>query len=167
MAGTTAAYGFPYPTGSDLVRNGDNAMQSLAQAVEDLLDGTFIQFYEDTSSTSQTSTSSSYANKTDTQVTFTTGKSGKFQVILEADLESTNATTTTAVASVDITGSTTVAGADTFSVKNQGVDPIRASVSKWFTGTPSTSTTVTLCIRSAGGANIIVNSARIQVVTVG
>lgn len=34
MAGTTPTFGLPYPTGQDLVRDGDNAIQALAEAVE-------------------------------------------------------------------------------------------------------------------------------------
>lgn len=37
MAGTTPKYGFPYPTGTDRVADGDNAMQSLAVAIENKL----------------------------------------------------------------------------------------------------------------------------------
>jgi len=39
MAGTTPILGFPYPTGTDRVADGDNAIQSLAQAVETNLIG--------------------------------------------------------------------------------------------------------------------------------
>lgn len=38
MAGVTPI-GLPFPTGSDLVRDGDNAMQALAEAVDALLQG--------------------------------------------------------------------------------------------------------------------------------
>ena len=34
MAGTTPKYGFPYPTGTDRVMDGDNAIQALAESVE-------------------------------------------------------------------------------------------------------------------------------------
>lgn len=37
MGGTTPILGFPYPTGSDRVMDGDNAIQALAEAVEDVL----------------------------------------------------------------------------------------------------------------------------------
>lgn len=39
MAGTTNPMGFPYPTGTDRVADGDNAMQSLAEAVDDAMAG--------------------------------------------------------------------------------------------------------------------------------
>lgn len=166
MAGTTTNYALPYPTGSDLLRNGDNAIQSLAEAVENLLDTSFITRTEDTGSSITSTTSTSYANRTDCQVTFTTGASGVFQVILEVDLESTN-TASAAVASVDITGALTQAATDTFSVKNQSLSLLRAGTSKFFVGTPKTSCTVTLAVRSSAGNNAIFNSARIQVVTFG
>jgi len=35
MGGTTSPYGFPYPTGTDRVMDGDNAIQALAEAVDD------------------------------------------------------------------------------------------------------------------------------------
>jgi len=37
MAGSTPVYGFPYPTGTDRVMDGDNAIAALAQAIEDRL----------------------------------------------------------------------------------------------------------------------------------
>jgi hypothetical protein len=37
MAGTTPTYGLPYPTGTDRVADGDNAIQALGVAVEDTL----------------------------------------------------------------------------------------------------------------------------------
>ena len=40
MAGTTAKLAFPYPTGTDRVADGDNAIQALAQKIEDLLAST-------------------------------------------------------------------------------------------------------------------------------
>ena len=39
MAGTTSPLGFPYPTDTDLVSQGDEAIQSLAEAVDDALVG--------------------------------------------------------------------------------------------------------------------------------
>lgn len=38
MGGTTSPYGFPYPTGTDRVMDGDNAMQALAEAVDNHLE---------------------------------------------------------------------------------------------------------------------------------
>ena len=167
MAGTTTDYALPYPTGSDLVRNGDNAIQSLAEAVADLLSGTFITVTEDTTSGTQTTNSTSFTNKTDCQVTFTPGASGKFQVILEAHLDSLNTAATT-VAGVDITGGLTQAATDSFSLKNENTNIVRAGTSKWFTATPGVSTTVTLAIRTTDGSYAAqVVSARIQVATVG
>lgn len=39
MGGTTAPLGFPYPTGTDRVMDGDNAIQALADAVDDYFVG--------------------------------------------------------------------------------------------------------------------------------
>lgn len=40
MAGATVPLGFPYPTDTDLVQNTDEAIQALAEAVDDYIDGT-------------------------------------------------------------------------------------------------------------------------------
>lgn len=37
MSGNTVAFGWPFPTGSDRVMDGDNAMEALAEAIEDSL----------------------------------------------------------------------------------------------------------------------------------
>jgi hypothetical protein len=37
MGGTTPKYGLPYPTGTDRVADGDNAMQALAEKIDDTL----------------------------------------------------------------------------------------------------------------------------------
>ena len=37
MPGVTGAFGWPFPTGSDRVMDGDNAIESLAEAIEDSL----------------------------------------------------------------------------------------------------------------------------------
>jgi len=39
MPGSTPDYGFPYPTGTDRVMDGDNAIEALARAVEDVFGG--------------------------------------------------------------------------------------------------------------------------------
>jgi hypothetical protein len=39
MAGTTPKYALPYPTGTDRVMDGDNAMQALAEAIEGTIAG--------------------------------------------------------------------------------------------------------------------------------
>ena len=39
MAGTTSPLAFPYPTGTDRVADGDNAMQALAEKIDDYLAG--------------------------------------------------------------------------------------------------------------------------------
>ena len=39
MGGTTSFYKFPYPSGTDRLMDGDNAMQSLAETVESVLKG--------------------------------------------------------------------------------------------------------------------------------
>lgn len=39
MAGVTVPLGFPYPTGTDRVADGDNAIQALAEAVDDSIAG--------------------------------------------------------------------------------------------------------------------------------
>lgn len=165
MAGTTTGYGFPYPTGSDLVRNGDNAIQSLAQSVEDLLDGNFIQIFADNNSTTLTTTSSSYSTRSDCSVTFTNGKSGKFAVILTVVTFNSGANNN--FASYEIVGSTTVAaGSDGTVVAGNGTGRSGGSAVRVFTGTPGVSTSVTLAIQTSGGT-MSVPTAYLQVVTLG
>lgn len=175
MSGTTSNYAFPYPTGTDLVRNGATAMQSLADSIDSLIGGSSASgklFYiagSDSTSTAQTTSSATYVSKTDCQVTFTTGASGVFAVILNANL-APSAEAAIVRATVAITGATTVSpsvGSEAgLLVANRNVQLIAGSCIKLFDGTPNTSTTVTLNMASSTGT-ATVNDAFIQVICLG
>lgn len=174
MATTTTNYGFTIPQSSDLVRNGATAIATLGQNIDDFIAGSsatgklFFIAGTDTTSTTQTTTSATFVQKTDCQVTFTTGKSGVFAVILWANIES-SATTARAIVSYDVSGSTTVAAADGRAVVTANTDRGSASVIYLHDGTPSTSTTVTMNMRTttATTTTATVYDAYIQVVCLG
>lgn len=173
MATTTTNYGFTIPQSTDLVRNGATAIATLGQNIDDYIAGSSASgklFYiagADSTSTAQSTTSATFVNKTDCQVTFTTGKSGVFVVILTANVH-TGTAGISAIASYDITGATTVAGDTGRAVINRGTERIAASVVRVFDGTPSASCTVTLAMAtSTAGTTAWVNDASIQVVCLG
>lgn len=77
--GTTAIYGLPYPDGTDLVIQGDDAIQALAEAVEDTIYGgtTFAQIAPADSSSATPSTAVLFpGTATMTGFTYTTGGGG-------------------------------------------------------------------------------------------
>lgn len=176
MSGTTANYDFPYPTSTDLVRNGASAIQSLADGIDAYISGssgTGKLFYiagSDSTSTSQTTSSATYVTKSDCQVTgFSTGASGVFAVILWANLQP-SADGNVARASVSISGAVsftpTVGGESGMAIYNKNAQLTAGSVMKIFDGTPNTSTTVTLNMASSSGTSTV-NDAFIQVICLG
>lgn len=84
--GNTTNYNLPYPVASDLAKNGYLDIQNLAQAVEDLLDGSaaepLIRFTSDVTSTSQTTNSTSWVSRSDLQASIKLGPSGKFAAFM-------------------------------------------------------------------------------------
>lgn len=173
MATTTTNYGFTIPQSSDLVRNGATAIATLGQNIDDFIAGSSATgklFYIagfDSTSTAQTTTSATFVNKTDCQVSFTTGKSGVFAVILTANVHTSSAGTG-CIASYDISGALTSAADNGRAVINRSTERIQASQIRLFDGTPNTSCTVTLAMASgAAGTTVTVNEANIQVVCLG
>lgn len=172
MSGTTGNYAFPYPTNTDLVKNGAAAIQSLADSIDGFVSGSsgagkLFQIFSDSSGSTQTTTSTSYVVKSDTSVTFTTGKSGMFAVVLIASAES-SVSGTGALCGFDISGGYTMSPVDSLSVVNATTQRIQGSVAGFFDGTPSTSTTVSLAMKvGAGGATATCVNARLYVVTFG
>lgn len=175
MSGTTSNYAFPYPTSSDIVRNGAAAIQSLADGIDAYISGSSSAgklFYiagSDSTSTAQTTSSASYVSKTDCQVTFNTGASGVFAVILWANLQP-SAEGAIGRASVSISGgytfSPTVGAEAGMAIYNRNVQLITGQAVKVFDGTPNTSTTVTLNVASSTGT-MSCNDAWIQVICLG
>lgn len=100
MAGTTAAYGFPYPTGTDSINTGDTKIQELAQAIEDFIDGSEASgklfnydSSEDLTNRTTTNCSSSPKNVTSASTlgyTFTVGKSGLFAIMVSGNANNTS-----------------------------------------------------------------------------
>ena len=169
MAGTTPDYGFPYMTGGDAAATIDTGFLNLASDLEDFIGspGAGKLFHlagTDDTSTAQTTTSSAFVNKSDCQVTFTTGPSGVFVVILSAACS--NSTTGITRASLDLSGAVSLGGGGNPNIVVQGTERKGASIVKVFSGLGSTSCTVTLCMSSSAGTGTV-HDATIQVVNLG
>lgn len=168
MPGTTPFYSFPYPTSSDLAKNGASAIQSLAQAVEDLLDGSatkpLLRFTSDTTSTSQTHNNNTYTNKTDCQVlNFPLGPSGKFLVLLWA--AGNHPTSGQGVqARVALSGAFT-GNTDEITLRNTA--NITGLTAGLFTGTANGNLTATLAMRSTDNTSCTITNATLWVVALG
>lgn len=171
MAGTTPIYGFPYPTSTDLVKNGAAAIESLAESVEGLIaaspgvGGLFHIAGADSTSTTQTTTSSSYVTKSDCRVTFTTGETGVFLVNFTAVCGG-SASGTIARATLDLDGAVTSGPGANPNVTSEGTNRTGAGWSKVYAGTPNTSCTVTLAMSSSTGTASVFD-ANIQVINLG
>jgi hypothetical protein len=167
---TTTNYGFNIPVATDLVQQGWSQIATPIEEIDSFIAGSsasgklFHIAGADSTSTAQTTTSSSYVNRTDCQVTFTTGKSGVFIVFFSAICS--NSTTGITRASFDITGSTTVGPGSNPYVATQGTDRSGAGTVKVFDGTPNTSTTVTLAMLASAGT-ATVHDANIQILNLG
>lgn len=168
MANTTN-YNFPYPVATDLAKNGYLDIQNLAQAVEDLLDGSatkpLIRFTNDVTSTTQTQSGTTYTNKTDCQVlNFPLGASGKFLVMLWA-AGSHPTSGQGAQARVALSGAFT-GNTDEITLRNTA--NISGFTAGLFTGTANANLTATLAMRATdtGSAASIAN-ATIWVVALG
>jgi hypothetical protein len=173
MATTTTNYGWTVPQSSDLVKDGATAIATLGNDIDGYIAGSsasgklFFIAGTDSTSTAQTTTSTTFVDKTDCEVTFTTGKSGVFMVVLTANVMTATAGTG-ASASYRISGGATVAADSSRAVITRSTDRMQASVMRFFDGTPNTSTTVTLAMQSGSGSvTATVNDASIQVVCFG
>lgn len=170
MPGTTSRYAIPYSLGSDAANTIDTTSQSAAQAVDDLIglspaSGSLFHLAgTDDLSTAQTTTSTSFVAKSDCRVTFTTGESGVFMVFFSAVLS--NSTTGISRATFEITGSTTVAPGNNPDVVSQGTNRTGAGIVRLYSGTPNTSTVVTMNMLATAGT-ATVHDATIQVVNLG
>jgi hypothetical protein len=102
MAGTTTNYGFPYPTSTDLVRNGATAIQSFADSVDtfiagsEALDKLFDRVRNDqvTSAYSRSVTSAAFNtlnSPSSLTYTFTLGKSGVALITFGGNISGSNA----------------------------------------------------------------------------
>lgn len=169
MPGTTPQYLLPYPTSSDLAKNGASAIQTLAQAVEDVLDGSsakaMIRFDTDSTSTSQTTSNTAWELKTDCRVlNFTLGPSGKFAVLLWA--AGSHPTAGTGIqARVNLTGAIATS---TREITLRNTANISGTAFGVFTGTANATVTATLEMQvTAAGATGTIANAQIWVVALG
>ena len=173
MAGTTTNYAFPYPTSTDLVRNGASAIQSLADSIDTFISGSeasgkLFDVIDNLVTTSSTTTSTTPAviPTNPNSVTFTTGKSGLFMVIANAQM-SNSAAANTSYISPDITGAVT----STSSANRAGAVPgtVRGSASwiGFFDGTGNTSTTINLHAWTSAAGTATITLSRITVLCLG
>lgn len=178
MAGTTAVYGFPYPTGTDSINTGDTAIQSLAQKIEDLLDtspnaGGLFRYYNSDDSNNRTTINCSSTPKNVTSgvaLNFTNGKSGFFAVIITGNANNTTTAANGWAFGATVTGGSVTANDVQLSTDLAGTGRGGGASIQFYTATAGASMTVTPRVRTilAGGADtIIVYQSRIQVVTFG
>jgi len=170
MASSTSNYGFSIPTATDLVQLGYDQIATPIDEIDSFIAGSSASgklFHiggSDDTSTSQTTTSTSFVNKSDCQVTFTTGKSGVFIVFFSAVCS--NSTTGITRAGIDLSGAVNLGAGGNPVVTTQGTNRSGAGFAKVFDGTPNTSCTVTLSMSSSAGTGTV-HDATIQILNLG
>ena len=173
MAGTTSNYAFPYPTSTDLVRNGATAIQSLADSIDSFIGGSEasgklfdgIDSFVSTSSTT-TSTTPAVIPTNPNSVTFSTGKSGLFLVMVQARMSNSSATNNCFI-SPDITGGATSSSSTLRAGITYGTGSVSASWFGVFDGTPSTSTTINLHAWGSSAGTTTITWSRTTVLCLG
>lgn len=173
MAGTTTAYGFPYPTGTDSINQGDTKIQDLAQSVEDFIVGSEASGklwdikVDTTDATTYTvsGTTSFQSFSSSVTYTFTTGKSGLFQVLLTGNFNNTTTAGNGMALSYDISGGLYTAA---LGEANVVTDRGGGTIARFHDGTGSTSYTITLKARTiTSTGTLTLYNHNIQVVTFG
>ena len=172
MAGTTSNYSFPYPTNTDLVRNGASAIQSLADSIDSFISGSeadgklfSVTTTDVTTSTTTTATTPTNIPTQPNQTTFTTGKSGLFMVIVQARL--TAPASTYAFVSPSITGAVTSTADTLRSGTTYSNNAVTASWIAVFDGTPNTSTTINLQVWASGAGTTTITRSHCTVICMG
>lgn len=180
MAGTTSAYGFPYPTGTDSINTGDTKIQELAQAIEDFIDGSealnkLFNHVVTTDINNRTTTNNNTTEKNVTgasTTTITVGKSGFFAVMGNANCNNTTTAANGWVYGLKVTGS--VSGTiDTVALANSAVGTSRSSASFInFYDSSNPGETITIqpqvrVIQTGTADTIVVYQSTVQVVTFG
>jgi len=174
MAGTTTNYGFPYPTGTDSISAGDNKIEELAQAIEDFIDGSeaLNKLWDikvdttDATTYTRSGTTTFGAFSGGPSYTFTTGKSGLFEVKLTANFVNATTGANGMAVGYDISGSLYVAALGesliTTTARSGG------TLSRFHDGTPSTSYTITPQTRTiTSTGTLTMYNHSIQVITYG
>lgn len=174
MAGTTSNYGFPYPTGSDPISDGDTKIQELAQAIEDFIDGSEAsgKLWDIKVNTTDATTYTRSGSTTFGAFTsgptynFTTGPSGLFQIILTANFVNATTGANGMALSYDISGGlyTAALGEAMVTTTARG----GASLTRFHDGSPSTSYTITPQARTVSSTGTLtMYNHSIQVITYG
>jgi hypothetical protein len=173
MAGTTTNYGFPYPTSTDNVSDGAAKIQDLAQSIEDFIDGSegLNKLWDikvdttDATTYTRSGTTTFGAFTSGPTYTFTTGKSGLFQVILTANFNNTTTAANGMALAYDISGGLyTAALGEAQTVTSRG----GATLMRFHDGTPSTSYTITPQARTISSTGTLtLYNHNIQVITYG
>jgi len=174
MAGTTTNYNFPYPTGTDYVTDGDTSIQDLAQAIEDFIDGSEAsgKLWDikvdttDATTYTRSGTTTFGAFSGGPSYTFTTGKSGLFEVKLTANFVNATTGSNGMALAYDISGSLYVAALGEAMVTTTARGG--ATLSRFHDGAPSTSYTITPQTRTVTSTGTLtMYNHSIQVITYG
>lgn len=163
MAGTTSNYGFPYPTSTDLVRNGASAMQSLATAIDAFIsdseaaDKLFDRVRNDQITTAYSRSVSSAGFTTlnspsSLTYTFTLGKSGVALVSFGGNISGATAGVTYYV-TADISGAsvTGFGASQSQAIVCTGTNRSSGSSTAIIDGTPGGTVTIAIQGKSSSG----------------
>lgn len=162
MAGTTSNYGFPYPTDTDFARNGDAAIQALADGIDAFISDSeaanklFDRVQNVQSSTaysrSVTTTFVTLNSPSSLTYTFNLGKSGVALVSFGGNINGGTAGVNYFV-SPDITGAsvTGFGAAQGTSIATTGTGRGSGSCTLLIDGTPSGTVTIAIQAKSSSG----------------
>lgn len=180
MAGTTANYAFPYPTGTDSINQGDTKIQELADSLDAFISGSealgkLFNVTTNTDATNRTTTNNNTTEKNVTgasTTTITVGKSGVFAVIGNCNANNTTTAANGWVYGLKVTGS--VSGTiDTVALANSAVGTSRVSgsfVNFYDSSNPGETITIQPQVRvvqTGTTDTIVVYQSSTQIVTFG
>ena len=174
MAGTTTNFAFPYPTGTDSINTGDTKIQELADSLDSFISGSEavgklwdikVDNTDATTYTVASGTTSFASFGSSVTYTFTTGKSGLFEVKLTGNFNNTTTAANGMALAYDISGGLyTAALGEAQVVTGRG----GATLSRFHDGTGSTSYTITLKARTVTSTGTLtLYNHGIQVITYG
>lgn len=180
MAGTTSNYGFPYPTDTDFARNGDAAIQALADGIDAFISDSeaanklFDRVVNVQSSTaysrSVTNTFVTLNSPSSLTYTFNLGKSGVALVSFGGNINGSTGSVNYYV-SPDITGAsvTGFGAAQGTSIATTGTGRGSGSCTLLIDGTPSGTVTVAIQGKSSSGtaSTLTLNDHYITVLLLG
>jgi hypothetical protein len=180
MAGTTTNYGFPYPTSTDLVRNGATAIQSFADSVDTFIAGSEafgklfnFERFEDANNRTTLNCSTTPKNVTGATTigtTVTIGKSGFFAVIVSGNANNTTTAANGWVLGAQVSGAGMATSDVELSGDITGTSRSGGNSIKFFDATGGATITIDPRVRvvQTGTADtIVVYQHKIQVVSFG